>query len=326
MTLVREIRSAAAAPASPAPALAASASSNQTLERIAARHPCFAAAMHGDFSAPKVGGRIHLPVAPACNIACRFCERSIGPAAKRAWRPGVAECVLTPEEALDVVAQSLELCPELSVVGIAGPGDTLANPAALETFRLTRARFPQLVRCLSTNGLLLAERVEELVEVGVDTISVTVNETDPERLVLINDYVVYHGRRFVGEKAARLLIERQMEGIKAAAERGLVVKVNTVLIPTINDDHIGAIARRVAGLGASLFNIIPLIPNAKMAHLAAPSCAQIDRARADAERHIRVFRHCQHCRADAIGFIGGEDFSERVYRTRLEQPTTFSHG
>ncbi|MDR2197795.1 MAG: radical SAM protein [Coriobacteriales bacterium] len=314
MTLIREIT----APSRPAKG------------HISTRHPCFAslAPDAGTPGAAAPGGRIHLPVAPACNIACRFCERSIGhtKGAKREQRPGVADCVLTPEDAVEVVARSLELCPDLSVAGIAGPGDTLANPAALRTFRLVRERFPHLVRCLSTNGLLLAERIDDLIEAGVDTLTVTVNETDPARLALINDHVIYHGRRFTGEEAAHILIERQLAGIAAAAEYDLLIKVNTVLIPGINDDHIGAIAQRVAKAGASVFNIIPLIPNAKMAHLTAPTCAEIDRARAAAERFITVFRHCQHCRADAIGFVGGEDFSERVYHTRLPQANTFSHG
>jgi nitrogen fixation protein NifB len=288
-----------------------------SLDNISARHPCFA------LGTPNSKGRIHLPVSPGCNIACRFCERSIN---TTETRPGVTAEVLKPEETTEIVAQALELAPEITVVGIAGPGDTLATPAAFQTFRLIKERFPQMIRCMSTNGLLLKDKVEELVEVGVDTLTVTVNETAPERLAHINDHVIYQGRLYRGTQAAEILIANQLAGIRAAAEYGVLIKVNTVLIPGINDDHIGEIARAVQEAGASLYNIIPLIPHALMSERSAPTCAQIDQARMDAERHITVFRHCQHCRADAIGSIGGKDYGEQIYRHRARHKTTFSHG
>jgi nitrogen fixation protein NifB len=287
------------------------------LELVSARHPCFA------LGKPNNKGRIHLPVAPGCNIACRFCERSLNAAEQR---PGVTAEVLKPREALEVVARALELAPELAVVGVAGPGDPLATPYALETFRLVKERFPQMIRCMSTNGLLLAERMDELVEVGVDTLTVTVNEVDALLLARINDRVVYHGRLYVGAEAAELLIANQLAGIRAAVESGILVKANTVLVPGVNDGRIGVVARTVKEAGAGLYNVIPLIPCAKMSEIPAPTCAQTDRARSDAERHIAVFRHCQHCRADAIGVPGGKDYGEQIYRRRLRHKETFSHG
>ncbi|MDR1082301.1 MAG: radical SAM protein [Coriobacteriales bacterium] len=289
----------------------------RSLENISAVHPCFA------LGKPNNKGRIHLPVSPACNIGCRFCERSINCGEQR---PGVTAEVLKPDEALAILAQALELVPELSVVGIAGPGDTLATSAAFDTFRLVRKHFPQMLRCMSTNGLLLADKIDELVEVGIDTLTVTVNELDPERLALINDHIVYGGRLYTGVEAADLLVANQLAGIRAAAERGVLIKVNTVLIPSINGERIGEIARVVKEAGAGLYNIIPLIPHAKMADIPAPTCAQLDYARSKAEEHITVFRHCQHCRADAIGTIGGKDFGERLYLNRKRHENTFSHG
>ncbi|MDR3053088.1 MAG: radical SAM protein [Coriobacteriales bacterium] len=289
-----------------------------TLDNLQAKHPCFALG-----GKPNNKGRIHLPVSPACNIACKFCERSINTTDQR---PGVTGEILTPEAALDVVGQAVALAPDITVVGIAGPGDTLATPHAFKTFRLVKAAFPQMIRCMSTNGLLLADKIEELLEVGIDTLTVTVNEVDPRRLAQINDRVVYKGRLYTGLAAAELLIVNQLEGIRLAAEAGVLIKVNTVLVPGVNDAHIGRIAHTVKKAGAGLYNIIPLIPNALMSDVAAPSCVLIDAARADAERHLTVFRHCQHCRADAIGVPGGKDYGEQIYRNRVRQENTFSHG
>jgi len=287
------------------------------LNELSSKHPCFA------LGKPNKKGRIHLPVSPGCNIACRFCERSIN---RSEQRPGVTAQVLTPTEAVDVVERAIKLSSDLTVVGIAGPGDTLATPYAFQTFRLVREQFPQMLRCMSTNGLLLADKIDELVEVGVDTLTVTVNEVDPARLAQINDRIVYRGKLYTGIEAAEILIERQLAGIRAAAAHNLMIKVNSVLVPGINDQRIGVIAHTVKQAGAGLYNMIPLIPNAKMAHLPAPTCAQIDHARSDAERFITVFRHCQHCRADAIGAPGGKDLGEQIYQKRIRHENTFSHG
>jgi nitrogen fixation protein NifB len=293
------------------------APSRCTLNELSRLHPCFA------LGKPNNKGRIHLPVSPGCNIACRFCEQSINAHERR---PGVTAEVLTPYEALDVIARALELSQDLTVVGIAGPGDTLATPYAFNTFRLVREEFPEMLRCMSTNGLLLADKIDELIDVGIDTLTVTVNEVDPVRQAQINDRVVYKGKLYTDIEAAEILINNQLAGIRAAANQGTMIKVNTVLVPGVNDHRIGEIARAVAAAGAGLYNIIPLIPNAQMAEVSAPTCAQIDHARSDAEQHVTVFRHCQHCRADAIGAPGGEDLGERIYQKRIRHENTFSHG
>jgi MoaA/NifB/PqqE/SkfB family radical SAM enzyme len=123
-------------------------------EELTDKHPCYARGKKGS------AGRIHLPISPTCNIECRFCDRRINDYEKR---PGVSSTVIKPEEAIDVIRRSLELCPAIKVAGIAGPGDTLASDYALETFRLIKKNFPDLVKCMSTNGLLLAEKADEII-------------------------------------------------------------------------------------------------------------------------------------------------------------------
>ena len=107
---------------------------------------------------------------------------------------------------------------------------------------------------------------------------------------------------------------------------GITLKVNTVLVPRINGDHIGEIAKRVSGLGAEIYNIIPLIPTFELTNERAPYCFEIEQARKDAEEHIKVFRHCNRCRADAVGVPGVSEFSEEVFSEDLELTETFSHG
>ncbi len=279
-------------------------------------HPCFGKHKNN-------AGRIHLPVSPGCNIACRFCERSIN---DDEVRPGVTSKVLSPSEAIEVLERALELCPEITVAGIAGPGDTLATDYALETFRLVGAKFPKLIKCMSTNGLLLNERAKEILEIGLDTLTVTVNAVEPEILSKLNAGILYHGKWYEGIEAAEILIKNQLQGIKKVSKNGVTVKVNTVLVPDINGSHIEEIAKAVKGVGAQLYNIIPLIPHAGLKNEKAPECLEIDSARTLAGKHIDVFRHCQRCRADAIGIPGEKDYGDVIYKRRIPLKETFSHG
>lgn len=279
-------------------------------------HPCFG-------GHKKNVGRIHLPVSPGCNIACRFCDRVINDVEDR---PGVTSKVITPEESMEVLRKALEVCPEITVAGIAGPGDTLATDYALETFRLIKKEYPQLIKCMSTNGLLLYERADEIIDIGIDSLTVTVNAVEPEIEAKLNKYILYHGKKYEGVEAAQILIENQIKGIKKVTSKGITVKINTVLVPGINDAHIETIAKTVKEAGASIYNIIPLIPQYELKDTPAPICSQIDEARSRASKYIDVFRHCQHCRADAVGVPGKSEFGDQIYQRRIAVKETFSHG
>ena len=289
----------------------------KNFDELKLTHPCFAMGKKG------TNGRIHLPVSPGCNIECRFCDRQINDYEDR---PGVTGSIITPEETPDIISRSLELCPDISVVGIAGPGDTLATDNALKTFKIVKEKFPKLIKCMSTNGLLLLEKADEVIEVGIDSLTVTVNAVDPEIEAKLNDGIHYHGKYYTGVEAAKILISNQLGGIRKVADAGITVKVNTVLVPGINDEHIETIAKTVKEQGASIYNIIPLIPQHKLKDIPAPTCKEIDGARQKAEKYIDVFRHCQHCRADAIGVPGETDYGEKIFLRRVSSKETFSHG
>ena len=109
-------------------------------------HPCFTARC-SDYA------RIHLPVAPKCNIQCNYCLRKYS--CVNESRPGVAARVMEPEAAAEWYFEMKAKVPKLTVAGIAGPGDALANwPAVSKTLSLIRKADKDVFFCLSTNGLL----------------------------------------------------------------------------------------------------------------------------------------------------------------------------
>ncbi len=289
---------------------------SNTYKDLQNSHPCFGGQKNN-------AGRIHLPVSPGCNIACRFCDRTINDVEER---PGVTSKILTPEEAEDILRKALDICPDIKVAGIAGPGDTLASDNAFNTFKIIKEKFPDLIKCMSTNGLLLNERAQDVIDVGIDSLTVTVNAVDPEIEAKLNSFIIYHGKKIDGVEGAKILIENQLEGIRKVAAAGITIKVNTVLVPDINGDHIETIAKAVSEAGAKIYNIIPLIPQHELKDQTAPTCKDIEGARLKASKYIDVFRHCQHCRADAVGVPGKSEYGDQIYQRRLNAKETFSHG
>jgi len=218
-----------------------------------------------------------------------------------AQRPGVADRLLTPEEALAEVARYAGN-PDLTVVGIAGPGEPLCHAETFETFRLVGAAYPELMLCVSTNGLLLADHAERLRALGVKTVTVTLNTVDPQIGEKIYAHVKYDGKVLTGLEGAQLLLARQLLGIEKAARLGLALKINSLLIPGVNSaEGLAEVARTAQRLGAYIQNITPLIPVGRFRHLSAPSARALSEARSQCESIIRQFRLCRQCRADSVG-------------------------
>ncbi len=262
---------------------------------IVSTHPCFSEAAHSKF------GRVHLPVAPACNIQCRYCIRKYDCANES--RPGITSRVLRPSEAMERVRLLVERNTNISVIGIAGPGEALANDATFDVFRTINREFPELTLCLSTNGLMLSERIEDIIRCGVKSITITINALRPETAEGIYSHITYRGKTLKGKGAAELLLFNQYKGLRNAIDAGLIVKVNTVLIPGVNDEEITQIAYHAGQIGADLMNIIPLIPQAEFANIHRPSHIEIDNKRKHCEGFIPQMTHCKQCRADAFGIL-----------------------
>jgi nitrogen fixation protein NifB len=274
---------------------------DEELLRKIAEHPCY------DKKAQHKYGRVHLAVAPKCNIQCNFCVREFD--CVNESRPGVTSKVLAPQEALEKTRQILADYPFIKVVAIAGPGDPLANEATFETFELIRKEFPEITLCMSTNGLLLTEKLQDMLRVGVSTLTVTVNAIDPEIQAKIVDHIVYHGKVYSGIEAAQIQIKNQLDGIKAAVDAGVVVKVNTVLIPGINDKHVVEIARKLNELGVYIMNVMPLINQGAFADIEPPTAEERKAVQEVCEPYVMQMRHCRQCRADAYGLLA-QDMSQ----------------
>jgi nitrogen fixation protein NifB len=268
-------------------------------------HPCF------NVHAKGTCARVHLPVAPDCNIRCNYCNRKYD--CVNESRPGVTSSVLTPDQALGYLERVLEKAPNITVAGIAGPGDAFANPkVTMDTLRLVRKHFPSLLLCVATNGLNAGPYVEELAKLNVSHVTMTVNAVDPEIGSLIYRWVrdgkVIHRQT----DAAKLLLERQLAAITALKAHGIAVKVNTIIIPGINDHHVRQVALRMAELGVDIQNCMTMYPNegTRFADISEPSPELMSDLRRGVESIIPQMEHCTRCRADAVGLLDEDRCSE----------------
>lgn len=268
--------------------------------RKTAEHPCFNGCNN-------TYGRMHVPVAPACNIQCNYCVRDFD--CPNESRPGVTSEILSPEAARDKFLAVRERMPNLKVLGIAGPGDTLANwSKTSRTLQLIREAQPDVTFCLSTNGLMLPVHVDELAALGVTHLTVTMNTIDPKIGAKIYAYVNYMGTRFEGIEAASILLANQLAGIKRACELGMVVKVNTVVLKGINDEHISEVVNKAKELGCYVTNLMQCIPvpGSAFENLGMVPNKRISQLRREMGQTMRQMLNCRQCRADAIGTLGDD--------------------
>lgn len=265
------------------------------------RHPCYSFGAHHKYA------RMHLPVAPKCNISCNYCNRKFD--CVNESRPGVTSEILSPSMAEQKFLQVREKVENLSVIGIAGPGDALANwEETRKSIEMIKRNDPEVVFCLSTNGLMLPDYAEDIVNLGVNHVTVTLNTLNPSIGARIYKSVVYRGVSYKGIEGAEILLKNQLWGIRYLAEHGVAVKVNIVMINGLNDEHIPQVVKKVKQLGAFIANIMPLIPakGSVFENYPQTSTKDLNRMRDICQADLQQMRHCQQCRADAIGLLGND--------------------
>jgi len=269
-----------------------------------AKHPCF------DEEARHTHAHVHLPVAPRCNIQCNYCNRKYD--CVNESRPGVTSSVLEPFQAVRYLKELDKHIDRISVIGIAGPGDPFANPEeVLKTLRAVKEEFPDRIFCLSTNGLNLAPYIDEIATLNVTHVTLTINGVDPEITSQLYRWVRFEKKIYRGVEGASLLMKRQLACIPLLKAKGIIVKINFIIVPGINDHHVEATAKVVKELGADLINCMPLIPTegSLFEEKPKPDQKMIFRVRTQAKSHLPLMTHCARCRADAAGLLG-QDLKE----------------
>lgn len=288
---------------------------NEYMKQKTNTHPCYSD------NAYKFA-RMHVPVASKCNISCNYCVRKYDCSNEN--KPGVISEVLTPKQVLYKFREVKHCMKNLTVVGIAGPGDALANFKEVEeTLKLIRKEDPNITFCLSTNGLMLPLYAKRLIELGVSHVTVTINAVDKKIGAKIYKEVNYLGNHYTGEDGAEILINNQISGLKYLTSKGIICKVNTLMMKGINDEHIIDIMKKIKQYGVYISNIMKLIPEKGSTFEKLPliTDSELNNKRKECGVYIKQMYHCNHCRADSIGILSQDraiDFKDIKYNNNCE--------
>jgi nitrogen fixation protein NifB len=169
---------------------------------------------------------------------------------------------------------------------------------------------------------MLPDYVDRIKELNIDHVTITINMVDPEIGVKIYPWVHYRRKRYRGIEGVRILHERQMEGLQALKEADILCKVNSVLIPGINDEHMPEINKAIRARGAFLHNIMPLISAPEhgtyfgLNGQRGPTPKELKTVQDQCSGNMKLMRHCRQCRADAVGLLG-EDRSQEFTKSKF---------
>ena len=221
-----------------------------------------------------------LPIAPQA-----VCGRRYGGGSKLA-------AAMPPAEAVAWIGELIKGGKEIRGVNLCGPGDALAVPALLlTTLDLLRQQYPQLTLELTTAGLDAAALAPALAERQLARINLHVEAVDAEISRKIYAWIRPGKKTMPLAEAAAVLIRAQEEAVAALTQAGLKVNIQTTVYAGINEQHVAAIAEKMARLGASSMTLLPY--QAAEGEESPPSCdtALLAQVKQAAAGHIEIVEY-----------------------------------
>ncbi|MBW1988121.1 MAG: GTP 3',8-cyclase MoaA [Deltaproteobacteria bacterium] len=204
---------------------------------------------------------LRVSVTDRCNLRCAYCT----PAASFCPKPH--QEILTYEEILAVVTQAVAM--GVRKVRLTG-GEPLVR-RGLETLVEKIAALPGLLDlCLTTNGVLLADRAKALADAGLKRINVSLDSLDAETFA-----------RITGRDA----LDSVLSGLEAAEAAGLSpTKINVVPLAGINAREAPDFARLTLEkpVAVRFIELMPVGPAASRNRVAGVDTQTIRRAVEDA--------------------------------------------
>jgi GTP 3',8-cyclase len=172
---------------------------------------------------------LRISVTDRCNFRCTYCMPKSVFGRDYEFMP--RRELLTFEE-IERVARAFV---PLGVRKVRLTGGEPLLRADIEVLVSMLARIDGLDLTLTTNGALLPKKAKALRDAGLTRITVSLDSLDDDVFRAMND--------------VDFPVDRVLEGIDAAAQAGLPVKVNAVVKRGANDEGIAALARRFRGTG-----------------------------------------------------------------------------
>lgn len=260
---------------------------------------------------------LRLSITSKCNLRCQYCRPHVRTDAESEGRcvSGNDSKALTDQELVRLVSLISEVAPiyKLRLTG----GEPLLRDHVSNLVRSFRRMLPEAELCMTTNGMRLKDRIEDLKAAGIESLNISLDTTKPDRF-----YTISRHRN----------LTRIIEGIETAHLAGFKkLKLNTVLMRKYNADHLSDLIR-LAARNRCEIRFVELMPFGQGAHLFDEQFISADEALASIRSEFEYIaplaasatarRH--KIRVDGqevkIGFITGmsELFCHRCDRIRLD--------
>ncbi|MCF8029819.1 MAG: GTP 3',8-cyclase MoaA [Desulfohalobiaceae bacterium] len=181
---------------------------------------------------------LRLSVTDHCNLRCAYCSRM-----QRDFIPHRE--ILRYEEHLELIAAARRL--GVDKVRLTG-GEPFARKDFLPFLTGVMEKFPELDLRLTTNGTLIPEKMQQLKDIGLSRLNISLDTLDRQRYARL---------------CGRDLFSEVWRSIENGLDAGLGIKINVVAMRGVNDDELGAfldLARRYP-LDVRFIEFMPLTDN-----------------------------------------------------------------
>jgi len=202
-------------------------------------------------------GGMLLHLATACNMQCRFCFSVREPVPRRPLEK-MGTTILTEEAAVSMVDCRFENGVPPSIIEIGGPGEPLLLAETYTLLRQLHTSYPDMPLSIWTNGVLLPDRLNDLVRSGVSHLTLSLAAATPGTAENIYDWTAYRGRKYVAREAAELVLQQQWNGLVDAVEAGIVVTAYVAVMREVNEHEVPMVRMRAEEIGADRVVIVPL--------------------------------------------------------------------
>ena len=185
----------------------------------------------------RVHNKLRVSVTDTCDIRCYYCMPQVG----RVFTPRAA--LLSVDEIERLVRIGVNL--GLRKIRLTGGEPLVRRDLSTLISRLMRIDGVESI-ALTTNGVLLADRAQELYDAGLRRINVHLDSMDRETYRLIT---------------RRDAFEAVMQGLRVASDLGYgPIKINAVAVKGRSEHDIGALAKfgRESGMQVRFIEFMPL--------------------------------------------------------------------
>lgn len=193
---------------------------------------------------PGSGRTIVLPLATTIIARSRFAGQAPPPA------------MMSMADAIAWVDQAVASAPPGTALEIGGQGDPLAElDLTLAVASEISRRHPGLAIGLRSLGVGCASSADRLAAAGISRVRLLVNACDLVHLEKIYAWIRPGRKTLKLAEAGVILLDEQEKAGPALRAAGLALSVHTEVFADLNDGHVGAIARTMAGNGAEEMSI-----------------------------------------------------------------------